>query len=63
MCLVLVLLFSTLCPSSVAIAFMGKKFSCCTLIVFLMSCGCKCSVALPHGTICAVCDCCISYSY
>ena len=41
------------------------RVGCFTLIVFLRSCGCLCSVALPHGTICwsAVCDCGISYSY
>ena len=25
--------------------------SCFALIVFLMSCGCKCSVALPHDAV------------
>ena len=36
-----------------------------TLIVFLMSCDCLCSVALPRGDIklSAVCDCGISWSY
>ena len=66
LCLVLVLLFSTLCPSSVAITFMGKgELVCFTLIVFLMSCGCSCSVAFPNGSMCwsAVYDCGIFYSY
>ena len=33
-----------------------------TLIVFLMSSDCLCSVALPHGAVgwSAVCECCIS---
>ena len=41
----------------------GKEStSCFTLIVFLVSCDCKCSVALPHGAgdSFAVCDWCIS---
>ena len=66
LCLALVLLFSTLYPSSFAIILMGKRerdrAGCFTLIVFLMSCGCKCSVALPLGAVgwSAVCDCGIS---
>ena len=27
-----------------------ERAGCFTLIVFLMSCDCKCSAALPHGT-------------
>ena len=62
LCLVLVLLFSTLCHSSIASALMGKRAGRCTLIVFLMSCDCKHSVALPHSDLgwSAVCDCGIS---
>ena len=40
LCWVLVLLFSTLCPSSVAITYREKRVGYFTLIVFLMSCGC-----------------------
>ena len=68
-CLVLVLLSSTLCPSSFAIILMGKvererererereerererENWLLHLIVFLMSCDCWCSVALPHGAV------------
>ena len=63
-CLALILLFSTTSPSSFVIILIGKSFitsepGCFTLIVFLMSCDCKCSVALPHGAVgwSAVCDC------
>ena len=40
LCLVLVLLFSALCPPSFSIILMGKRerTGCLTLIVFLMSC-------------------------
>ena len=53
LCLVLVLLFSALCPPSFSIILMGKreKTGCLTLIVFLMSCDCMCSVALAHGVV------------
>ena len=64
MCLVLVLLYSTLCPSSFAIILMGKRkrVICFTLTVFLIACDSQCSVALPHGAVgwSAVCDCGIS---
>ena len=42
-----------------------SRAGCFALIVFLMSCDCKCSVALPHGAVgwSAVCDCGISWSY
>ena len=49
-CLVLVLLFSTLCPSSFAIILMGEKSAgCFDLTAFLMYCDSRCSVALPRG--------------
>ena len=39
--------------------------SCFTLIVFLMPCGCLCSVTLPYGAVgwSAMYDCGISWSY
>ena len=42
-----------------------RRVGCFTLIAFLISCGCKCSVALPHCTMgwFAVRDCGVSYSY
>ena len=48
-----------------AIILMRKRGGCFTLIVFLMSCGCKCYVTLPHGVVggSAVCDCGIFWSY
>ena len=49
--------------SSFAIFLTRKKEpGCFTFIVFLMSCYCKCPVALPHGAVgwSAVCDCGIS---
>ena len=38
-----------------------ERAGCFILFVFLMSCFCYCSVALPHGAmgLSAVCDCCI----
>ena len=45
------------------IILVGKGESCCfTLFVFLVSCDCYCSVALPHGAVgwSAVCGCGIS---
>ena len=50
LCLVLIMLFSTLSPSSFAIILRGKRerAGCFTLIVFLVYCNSKCSVALPH---------------
>ena len=44
LCLVLVLLYIYLCPSSFAIVLMGK-------MVFLMSCDSQCSVALLRGAV------------
>ena len=42
-----------------------ERAGCFTLFVFLVSCDCYCSVALPHGDVgwSALCDCGISYSY
>ena len=63
LCLVNVLLFGTLCPSSFAIILMGEERACwSTLTVFLVYCDSQCSVALPHGAMgwSVVCDCGIS---
>ena len=50
LCLVLVSLFSTLCPSSFAIILMrGERAGCFALTVFLMSCDSQFSVALLRG--------------
>ena len=51
--------------SSFAIISLGKRVGCFTIIVFLMSCSCKCSVSLPCGAVGrpTVCDCVISWSY
>ena len=59
LCLVLVLLFSTLCHFSFAIILMGKRSSCFSLTVFPMSCDSQCSVNLTHGAVgwFEVCDC------
>ena len=60
LCLVIVMLFSNLCPFSFAITLVGKESaSCFTLNAFLMVCDCLCSVALPHGAMgwTAICDC------
>ena len=49
--------------SGFAIILMGKREPDALLfIVFLVSCSCQCSVALPHGAVgySAVCDCSIS---
>ena len=62
-CLVLVLFFSALCPFSFESILMGEeRAGCFTLFFSLVSCDCKCSMALPHGAIdcSAVCDCSIS---
>ena len=42
-----------------------ERAGCFTLIVFLMSCDCLCSLTLPHGAVgwSAVCECGISLSY
>ena len=42
-----------------------ERAVCFVLIVFLMSCDCYCSVALPHAAVgwSAVCDCGISWTY
>ena len=65
LCLVLVLLFITLCPIRFAIILMGKReltLSCVASNVFLIYCDTHCSVALAHGVVgwYAVCDCGIS---
>ena len=63
LCLVLVLLFSSLCPSSFAFILKGKRELVALLLtVFLMYCDSLCSVALPHGAVgwSAMCDCGIS---
>ena len=65
LCLVLVLLFSGLCPANFSIILM-ERAGCFALTVYLMmSCDSHCSVALPHGIMgwSAVCDCGISLSY
>ena len=52
--------------SSFVIIMMGKKRAgYFTLFVFLLSCDCNCSIALPHGGVgwSVVCDCCIARSY
>ena len=52
--------------STFAIILTGKrKLDAFPLIVFLMSCDCKCSEALPHGTVgwSSLCECGISWSY
>ena len=61
MCLFLVLFCNILCFSSFAPILIGNE--CFTLIAFLISCDCYCSVALPHGgvTQSAVCDCGLTY--
>ena len=58
--LVFVMLCITLCP----FLFCNhpdeeERAGCFDLMIFLMSCDCKCSVALPHGVVgwSAVCDC------
>ena len=58
LCLVLVLLFSTLCPSSCAIILMGKRYDCFRLTVLPMFCNSQRSVALPHCAMgwSAMCD-------
>ena len=63
LCLVLALLFSTLCPSSFATNLNGeKRAGFFTFTVFLMSCDSQLSIALPHGAVgwSVVCDCGIS---
>ena len=62
LCVVLVLLFKTLYPSSFANSLIGKRAGCFVLTVFLMSCDSQCSVALPHGAMSwsVMCDCGIS---
>ena len=42
----------------------GESVGCFTFIVFLVSCGCCCSLSLPHGAVVwsAACDCGISWS-
>ena len=50
MCLVISLVFSTLCPSSFAFILMWKR-DIFTIIVFLMSSSCNCYVAFPRGAV------------
>ena len=51
--------------SSFAIITLRKRAGCFALIMYLLSCGCYCSVSLPHGVmgLSVVCDCGISWSY
>ena len=51
--------------SSFAIISLSERAAHFTVIVFLLSCGCYCSVFLPQGFLgwSAVCDCGISWSY
>ena len=52
MCLVLVSLFSTMCPSSFEIILLEKeRASCFAISVFLMACDSQCSVDLSRCTI------------
>ena len=63
LCLVLVSLFSTMCPSSSAIILLEKvKASCFALSVFLVACDSQCSVDLSRCAIAwsVVCHCVIS---
>ena len=62
LCLILVLLFSTLCPSSFAIVLMDNRELVALLDFLHMSCDSLYSVALSHCAVCrsAVCDCGIS---
>ena len=58
--LVFVLLFITLCSSSVAMSLLWEeRADCLVLIDFLVPCDCKCSVTLPRGAVgwSAVWDC------
>ena len=62
----LVLIFSTLCPSSLHAPWRRReRAGCFALTAFLMSCDCQFSVALPRGADgwFAMCDCGISWSY
>ena len=44
--------YALLCVlSSFAIILSMKRFCCFSLIVFLVSCDCKCFVASPHGVV------------
>ena len=52
-----VLVFVLVCISLCSFYFCShldeeENDSCFALIVFLMSCDCKCSVALPHDAVC-----------
>ena len=59
LCLFHVLLGSALFISSFAIILTGKRADWCTLFVFLVSCDCYCSVAIPCVAVgwSEVCDC------
>ena len=58
LCLIRVLAFRSLCPSSFSIILMWKR----ELVALLMSCDSQCSMAFPHGAmgLSVVCDCGIS---
>ena len=51
LCLVLSLLFSTLCPSSFVIILMGKREMVVLLFVWLTSCDSQWYVALPRSAV------------
>ena len=64
--LVLILLCSTKCSFLFCNHFAEEeRAGCFTLIVFLMSCDIKCSIALPHSAMgwSEFCDCSISWTY
>ena len=44
-------------------SFAIERAGCFTLFVFLMSCDCYCSVALPHGAVgwSVVCEVCLAF--
>ena len=66
LCLVHILLCSTLCPFNVCNHLDGEeRAGCFTFSFFLISCDCLCSVALPRGALgwSAYCDYGISWSY
>ena len=64
-CFVMQYLISFLALQLQCIPLGEVRAGCFTLIVFLLLCGCLCSVSLPHGAVgwSAVCECGISWSY